>query len=107
MKKLYHSLFLNNRLFYILAAIAVLFVVGFFVPIFFHISKVLLFILFLLIVVDTFLIFHKKNGITVERVLPERLSNGDANKIMLHIRSRYSFLSHLSLIEELPYQFQK
>jgi len=107
MKKLYHSLFLNNRLFYILAAIAVLFVVGFFVPIFFHISKILLFILALLVVVDAFLLFHKKNGIAVERVLPERLSNGDANKITLHIKSTYSFLSHLSLIEELPYQFQK
>lgn len=107
MKKLYHTLFLNNRLFYILASIAMLFVVGFFVPILFPISKVLLFIVSLLVIVDIFILFHKKNGVTMERFLPEKLSNGDDNKITLQIKNNYSFISHLSIIEELPYQFQK
>lgn len=107
MKKLYDSLFLHNRFFYILAVIAVLFVVGFFVPLFFYISKVLLLILTLLVLVDVFILFNQKNGVKVERLLPERLSNGDANKITLQIKSNYSFLSHLSIIEEIPFQFQK
>ena len=107
MKKLYNSLFLNNRLFYILAVISVLFVVGFFVPIFFDISKVLLFILLLLILVDIFILFNKKEGVYLERILPERLSNGDENKITLIIKNKYNFKSYLSIIEELPFQFQK
>ena len=107
MKNLYNSLFLNNRLFYILAVIAVLFVVGFFVPIFFYVSKILLLILSLLVLVDIFILFNKKDGVYVERLLPERLSNGDDNKITLQIKSDYPFLSHLSIIEELPFQFQK
>ncbi|AUC83651.1 DUF58 domain-containing protein [Lacinutrix sp. Bg11-31] len=84
-----------------------LFVIGFFAPLFSYISKVLLLILSLLVLVDVFILFKNKNGIKVKRFLPERLSNGDANKITLQIKNKYSFLSHLSIIEELPFQFQK
>ncbi|QDO94920.1 DUF58 domain-containing protein [Formosa sediminum] len=107
MKKLYQSLFLNNRLFYILGSIAVLFIVGYFIPILFYISKILCLILALLVLIDIILLYKTKEGITVNRILPERLSNGDANKITLEITTSYPFISHLSIIEELPYQFQK
>ncbi|WP_036841568.1 DUF58 domain-containing protein [Polaribacter sp. Hel_I_88] len=107
MKKLNTTLFLNNRFFYCIAAIAILFVIGFFAPIFFEISKVLLFMLIGLTLVDVFLLYQTKKGIKVERTLPERLSNGDENKISLAFKNEYPFVAHLSLIEELPYQFQK
>ncbi|MDO6596648.1 DUF58 domain-containing protein [Oceanihabitans sp. 2_MG-2023] len=107
MKKLYSTLFLNNRLFYILAGICFLFVVGFFVPVFFYISKILLGILSLLVFVDVYALFVIEKGVEVSRFLPERLSNGDNNKITLQIKNNYSFLSNLSVIEELPFQFQK
>ena len=107
MKHFYNTLFINKRFFYALATIAVLFVVGFFAPIFFEISKVLLFILMVLTFVDIFLLYSTKNAISLERYLPERLSNGDDNKITLELKNKYPFVSHLSLIEELPYQFQK
>ncbi|MCX7549611.1 DUF58 domain-containing protein [Xanthomarina sp. F2636L] len=107
MTKLFSTLFLNKRLFYILAGIAVLFVVGFFAPIVFYISKILLFVLALLLLIDVFILYNKKNGIQAERFLPERLSNGDNNKITLQIKNNYSFVSHISIIEELPFQFQK
>jgi uncharacterized protein (DUF58 family) len=81
--------------------------VGFFVPVFFDISKVLLFILVVLIFVDIFILYNTKNAVTINRVLPERLSNGDENKITLHISNLYPFNAHVSIIEELPYQFQK
>ncbi len=41
------------------------------------------------------------------RILPEKLSNGDANKITLIIKNNYVISTHLKIIEELPYQFQK
>jgi uncharacterized protein (DUF58 family) len=81
--------------------------VGFFVPVFFDISKVLLFILVVLTFVDIFILYNTKNAVTINRVLPERLSNGDENKITLHISNLYPFNTHVSIIEELPYQFQK
>ena len=40
-------------------------------------------------------------------MLPERLSNGDENRVSLNLVNNYPFVAHLSLIEELPFQFQK
>lgn len=60
-----------------------------------------------LLVIDVFILYNTKSGVTINRVLPERLSNGDANKISMDIRSFYKFPIHLSIIEEIPYQFQK
>lgn len=107
MKHFYNTLFLNNRFFYALGIIATLFVVGFFAPIFFEIAKVLLFMLIVLVIIDVFLLYQTKKAIQIERFLPERLSNGDENKISLNIQNKYPFVAHLSLIEELPFQFQK
>ena len=61
----------------------------------------------ILTIVDVFILYNTKNAIEVERFLPERLSNGDENKISLTLKNQYPFVAHLSLIEELPYQFQK
>ncbi len=107
MTNLYNSLFLNNRLFFCLGIISVLFVIGFFAPIFFEISKVLLFIISLLTFIDMFIVFSLKKGVSIERLLPERLSNGDRNKIELRIQTHHKFSSYISILEELPYQFQK
>jgi uncharacterized protein (DUF58 family) len=84
-----------------------LFVVGYFIPVFFEISKVLLFMLFVLTIIDIIILYNTQNGIKVSRFLPERLSNGDENKISLSIKNQYPFVANLSIIEELPYQFQK
>ncbi|MCG1036796.1 DUF58 domain-containing protein [Polaribacter sp. DS7-9] len=84
-----------------------LFVVGFFVPLFFIISKVLLFILSFLVLVDILILYKTKNAINVTRYLPERLSNGDNNKITIKLNSLYNFTTYLKIIEEIPHQFQK
>jgi uncharacterized protein (DUF58 family) len=60
-----------------------------------------------LTIVDVFLLYRTKKGIQLERNLPERLSNGDENKVSLALKNNYPFDIYLSLIEELPYQFQK
>ncbi len=107
MKKLYYSLFLNNRLFYSLGIIAILFMIGFFAPLFFEIAKVCLFVISILVFVDMFIVYSHTKGIKIERVLPERLSNGDSNTIVIEILNNYKFTSHVKIIEELPFQFQK
>ncbi|WP_299667187.1 DUF58 domain-containing protein [uncultured Polaribacter sp.] len=107
MKHFYNTLFLNNRFFYFLGTVAVCFVIGFFAPIFYEVSKVLLCVITILVFVDIFLLYHLKKGVSLKRSLPERLSNGDLNKVTLKIKNQYTFTSHLSIIEELPYQFQK
>ena len=107
MIKFYHSLFLNTKFFYLLGGIAFLFIIGFFAPVFFTIAQVLLFVLLGLLLSEISILYKTKNGIELIRTLPERLSNGDENKITLQFKNKYSFDSLVKAIEELPYQFQK
>ena len=107
MKLLFNSLFLHNRLFYLLGINACLFIAGFFTPLFFDVAKVVLLLVSALTVIDILTLFLARNAITIERTLPERLSNGDQNRIKLEVESKYNFPAHISIIEELPYQFQK
>lgn len=107
MKNLFTFLFLNNRFFYALGGITVLFVIGFFVPIFFSIAKVLLFALVTITITDIVLLYAIKVGFTSERIIPERLSNGDCNNIPISLKSKYPFKTYVNLIEELPYQLEE
>ncbi|WP_258848521.1 DUF58 domain-containing protein [Polaribacter sp. WD7] len=107
MKQFYNTLFINNRFFYNLGFIALLFIVGFFIPVLFVISKALLLVLVILTLADIIILYNTQNAITLKRLLPKRLSNGDANKITLDVQNLYQFPAHITIIEELPYQFQK
>lgn len=107
MIRFYKSLFLNNRLFFGIGTIAVLFVVGFFVPLFFSIAKVLVLVITLLTLIDIVLLYSTKRGFLMSRNLPERLSNGDENKVTLNVINSYPFSTMSTVIEEIPFQFQK
>ena len=107
MIKLFRTLFLTNRFFYALGSIATLFVVGFFAPFVFTVAQVLLLMLAILTLIEIVVLYRQKNGVELLRVLPERLSNGDENKISLQLKNKYNFDVFLNMIEELPYQFQK
>jgi len=63
--------------------------------------------LVILTVIDIFVLFNLKDGVQVQRTLPERLSNGDENTIELFFKNNYRFSAYLKIIEELPFQFQK
>ncbi|HEU0063590.1 MAG TPA: DUF58 domain-containing protein, partial [Flavisolibacter sp.] len=61
----------------------------------------------IIIIVDTMLLYRHKNGIQANRILNERLSNGDDNKITIHFVNKYNFKIHCLVIDELPYQLQE
>ena len=107
MNHLFNTLFLNNRLFYILGGVIALFVIGFFTPFMMTVAKVILLVVSVLLLFDIILLYSVSNGVSVNRTLPEKLSNGDQNKISLQFFSRYKSLVHIDVIEELPFQFQK
>ncbi|WP_299836465.1 DUF58 domain-containing protein [uncultured Tenacibaculum sp.] len=106
MKKFFSSLFLNNRFFYVLGIIAAAFIFGFFIPIFFAIAKIALFSIGAIVFIDLIFLYSKKNGITGERFVPEKLSNGDNNKIQISLKSNYTIRTNAVILEELPYQLQ-
>jgi uncharacterized protein (DUF58 family) len=83
-----------------------LFVVSFFVA---PVSPVVL-VLFaswiLFVLADYFILFGSARP-TIERVIADRLSNGDDNKVTLKIRSGSPFRTRMQIIDELPVQLQE
>jgi len=70
-------------------------------------GHVILLLVFLAAMVDYLLLFREKNGISAQRVLPEKLSNGDENPVKVDIKNNYSFKINTKIIDEIPFQFQK
>lgn len=71
-----------------------------------EIPKVLAACLGVLLVGDAFALFKNGRGITAERHLPERFSNGDFNPVMLTLKSSFPFHTQVKIIEELPEQYE-
>ncbi len=100
------SLFLTNRLFLSLILVAVLFVFGQFFTFILVLARILLLLLTALSLLDLILLFNIKKGFDASREVPERLSNGDENKIYLFLKNNYGFTVHVNITDEIPYQFQ-
>lgn len=56
---------------------------------------------------DYMLLFNQKNAVQAQRILPEKLSNGDQNSIKIDIKNNYPFTIKTKVIDEIPFQFQK
>lgn len=85
----------------------ILYVFAFFFPVIIYIAHVILLLCFLAGMVDYLLLFNQKEGILAQRILPEKLSNGDENQIKVDVKNNYSFKIHTKIIDEIPFQFQK
>lgn len=71
------------------------------------VGHILLLLVFLAAMVDYLLLFREKDGILAQRILPEKLSNGDENPVKVDIKNKYSFKIYTKVIDEIPFQFQK
>ena len=98
--------YLQNRFFYACIGIIVLFILSFIFPRLFNITKLILLLLVTLTVLDTIILFVAKKGVKGERILPEKFSNGDENPVRLVIQNFYTFNVFITIIDEIPVQFQ-
>lgn len=101
------SFYLNNIVYYIAGTSSVVFVLSYFFPGLFRIAGLILLLLAIAIIVDTLLLFITKKGINARRNTTDRFSIGDPNKVVLHIDNKYVFPVRISVIDELPIQFQE
>ena len=101
------DVYLTNRFFVLFGGITILFTTSFLVPILMPVAQALLLAAISLVIVDMFLLFNRGVVVECERELPRQLSLGDDNKIFLHIHNRYGLGLNLSIIDELPVEFQK
>lgn len=101
------NLYINTRFFFALIGVGILYVFAFFFPFLMMVAHIVLVLCFLAAMVDYLFVFNQKNGILAQRILPEKLSNGDENPVKIDIKNNYSFKINAKVIDEIPFQFQK
>lgn len=89
-----------------LGGLALLFLLAYFFPILLGVANIAALSLAVLLALDLFLLFREKKGFRAVREMAERLSNGDDNEVRLYVESLYSIPVHITVIDELPFQFQ-
>lgn len=99
-------IYFNNRLFQAIGIIVFLAILGYSFDYFETIARLLLFGLLAILVMDVILLFRVKRGIIGSRTVPERFSNGDENPISLAVQNFYQFEVKITIIDEVPPQFQ-
>ena len=100
------SFYIHNTFFMYIAILAACFIISYWISILYPIAWVLTLLLIGLFLFDIYLLYSD-NGVEASRLLPQKLSNSDLNPISMEFTSYYPFKAHISLIDELPVQFQK
>ena len=105
-KRYIGDLFLTNRFFMVMAGCILFFIVRFFFPALGEIPKICFQAFVVLVLLDYFFLFFFGKKPSATRIIAERMSNGDENKIKLRIKNEFSFPVKMQVIDELPEQFQ-
>ncbi|CAH0999006.1 hypothetical protein LEM8419_00299 [Neolewinella maritima] len=101
------ALYLGSRFFLGLAVVSTLSAIGFWYPGAFWLSTVLLGVLLLLVVYDTYLLHSAAKSLTATRQPPPVFSLGDEMQVHLSLHNAGSHDLWLTLIDELPEQLQR
>ena len=101
------GIYLSNRFYWALSVIIVLFFIGYGFRISFDLGQLLLVVLAILILIDVALLYWPKHGLTGSRQIPELMTLGDPNKIIIRVHNQYPFNLNLNIVDELPYQLQE
>ena len=109
LKQLLYSIsFYFSRLFYITAACIIgLFCVAYFFPPLIEIGYIAALCLAMLVIIDIIVSFAGRQPLSAARQCSDRFSNGDENKVELHITNYRNYKMRLTVIDELPVQFQE
>jgi uncharacterized protein (DUF58 family) len=106
LKQLYFSVFLGKRFYRLLAAVIFLFLISYGIPFLFYAALLALLLFSLTAILDYAVLFSKQKPVSAQRILPERLSNGEGNTIFWEIANHYPFPAGLHLIDEFPENWQ-
>ncbi len=100
------SIFLNRNFFIVLALCILLFVVAYAFPVLFKAAQLLLFLFFVLAVIDWYRLFSIRHQLSVDRVVPLQLSLSDGEDIEYSVGNDSDLDLEVELYDELPCQFQ-
>ena len=103
----FKSFYIHNTFFRYIAVLAACFVVSYWIEELYPITWILFYLVVGLFLFDIYLLFITPKGIKAHRILPKKLSNSDYNTLYVELESNYPFKVGVSIIDELPAQFQK
>lgn len=101
------SIYINKPVYWGFTALISLFCLAFVLPWLFNISVLLSLAFGGMLLLDLAMLLGSQKTFIAKRFIPERLSNGDQNTIEIALENRYGFEVKVSLIDEIPFQFQK
>ena len=101
-----NSFYFNKIVYYIAGSAAIVFIISYFFPSLYTIGLLILIFIAVALFIDGLILFSKRKAITASRETAERFSIGDPNRVLLHINNNYPFNVRISIIDELPVQFQ-
>ncbi|MDR2221148.1 MAG: DUF58 domain-containing protein [Flavobacteriaceae bacterium] len=107
MIQFFKQLYLKQRVFYGFGILVILFGCSYVFPLLYRVAWGALGLFTALIIVDILLLFAKSSHLHADRILPEKLSNGDNNPIGIDLKNKAAFALHCEIIDEIPFQFQK
>lgn len=100
-------LYLPNRFFWLFGALALFFVLSFALPFLYPVAQAVFVLALALVILDISLLFRKGVAIKCRRRLPKLFSLGDFNPVKIELTNQSGTKLFISLIDELPFQFQK
>ncbi len=100
------SFYFHNVFFRYIALLSASFILSYWIPAIYPIAWLLITVLGGAFLFDCYLLYNGK-GVLANRQAPQKLSNSDFNAIYLHYETFYGFKTYVTLIDELPVQFQK
>jgi uncharacterized protein (DUF58 family) len=101
------TFYLSRVVYYAIFSVAVLFMLGYLVPELFTAAIVVLVFAAISVLTDFYLLYRQKDGVGAERIIGERLSNGDENKLSIQLKNNYDYKIYCTVLDELPYQLQE
>lgn len=101
------DLFLRPRLFWLLTAVVLLYIISMQVPILMIIAHFVLLGTLLFFFIEYAILFFTKNQIYLQRHMDDVLSNTDDNRISIELLNEFALPLNISMIDELPVQFQE
>jgi len=105
-KKYIGNLFVTTRFYIVVGICIALFIVSFFFPFITQIPKIVWYVIIAITGIDYLFLFIQAPPVAT-RIMSDRFSNGDDNKIELQVTNTMSFDVTLEIIDELPIQLQK
>jgi len=107
MLRFFRDLYFTNHFYIGIIGVVLVFVLGGFIPFLFPIGIAVFFLFMGWLCIEVYFLFAQGGKILGERISPDKLSNGDENELFIQLHNLYRLPAHLSIIDEIPHQFQR